>query len=278
MNNREYSTPVTMAVPCLNSVSEGTFWRVPVEDNMRVITGYRYLKGEKPSADAQKVIRIKDNEANNVYFVAVADDATDSLFDEKCDICCGQDNKMPAVVIPDAIIEEKTCPDDAGNYVYFDYAPAVAAGEVLTLAGTKNGAVMAPAAPNEGFADTAALKAWANANWDGYGAFDVVDGKVTFTSDDAVSGSIDVSKARAFKTAAAVALQAGETYQLTVVADGVQVGVVTGATLAAVVTAAEASASLANLGKYAVTDAGTKIQLTTVTVGAAVLTLANVAA
>lgn len=191
-----FNCPKDIAVNCTNAVTQGTEWFIPTVAN-GVLKGYSRRKSStKPTPDSVKTVRVKDFESGNIYWLLIADNGTEALFNDHCAACCDNQTPMPDVTVPAPLIEEPGCceaPQPVScNYNYFAIAPALPVGAAYSLNASKNGTPLTPAAPGAGFASLAALVSWANTNWAAFGTFSVSGQKVTFTSADGATGSINV--------------------------------------------------------------------------------------
>jgi len=136
-NAYDYNCLHQESINCENAVSEGFYWRIPTSKG-GVHTGFIYRKSDtKPTPDSVKTIRVNDRLNNTIYYVAVADNANDQVFNDACNACCDNVAPLPTVALPAIIIEEAGCPDENGNYQYRAYTQETPdAGSVYTLSGS----------------------------------------------------------------------------------------------------------------------------------------------
>lgn len=257
-NSYDYECQHQESILCENAVTEGIFWRIPQSRN-GVLTGYVYRAGAtKPTPDSVKTIRVRDKVNNLTYYVAIADGGTQQLFTDACNACCDTVAPLPLVTLPEILIEEEGCVDDAGNYSYFaTVTTPPPAGAVYKLSGSVNGVAL-PAAPPEGFATLAALETWADANWS-TGDLDGVTldgGKVTLNAGPSgTSGTINVVTEEFFESNAPGALTAGQHYHLDATINGnvlAPLNAANDAALSTVATLANATAAYAAYGVWSV--------------------------
>lgn len=199
VNEQDYfKCPKDVAINCENATSQGTEWFVPTVSG-GIHTGYSKRRGStKPTPDSVKTVRVKDNLSGSIYWLLIADDATEAVYTDICGGCCDDDNALPAVTVPTVLLEEDGCVAEEGDdYVYFDIAQDLGDDQQYSAEGSKNGTAFTPAAPTTpggGFGSLGAFVTWANTNWAAFGTFANPSGnKVTFTSSDAVTGYIKIN-------------------------------------------------------------------------------------
>jgi hypothetical protein len=263
-----------MALGCENMTPLSTYWRVPVTGS-GVFTGtYRWVMAgpgvTKPTPDSVKALHVKNDLSNDDYYIALQDNGSVEDYNTRCGACCDNVDSMPAVTVPDVIIEETACPDVDGNRNFFSITRALAAGEVYDFAATLDGAALA-ATQNQGFASLAAFETWADTNWAPAG-ISISGTKVTLTSATAATGSIQTNIKKYFESNAPAGLAGGQLYTLAATVNGTALANIVGAAdapLTAIATTANATAAYAALGKWSVV--GGKIRLVSGTAVSAVL-------
>jgi hypothetical protein len=257
------------------TITEGIYWFIPKIRKGRLVNYTPVISAVKPTQDSVKAIRVRDTLSNTVYFAALLDAAAATDFSDIANGCCGAANAMPDVVVPDVLLEEDGCGNAVDGYLYFDVPPALQAGETYIAFGSAGGAAFAPVWDAAGFDSLAAFKAWANANWNGYGVFDVLNAtKVTFVSATQTTGFVKLVRAKYFESGVPAAVGAGTHYVGNAVIDGVampQVVAANNAALSTLATALNANATWAAYGKYSVV--GGKIRLVSRTAQTAVITI-----
>lgn len=255
-NSYDYNCLHQESINCESAVSEGFYWRIPTSKG-GVHTGFTFRKSDtKPTPDSVKTIRVNDRANGIIYYVAVADNATDQVFVDACNACCDNVEPLPTVAIPDIIIEETGCPVD-GNYTYRAYTQEDPDGGVYRLSGVVNGVVL-PTPPEEGFATLAALKVWADANWatgDLNGV--TLDGGTVIldAGPTGLTGSITVTVGQFFESNAPGALAGGQNYHLEATVNGTVLAPLDGAAdaaLSTVATLANNTAAYAAYGTWSV--------------------------
>ena len=192
-----YKCPKDVAISCGNAVTQGTEWFIPTIVG-GILKGYSRRKSStKPTPDSVKTVRVKDFENGSVYWLLIADNATEAAYNDKCAACCDAVTPMAAVTVPEPLIEESACivvpSPETGTYTYTAIAAALGAGEKYNASGSKNGVRFTPSLSAAGYTSLAALKSAMNTAWSAFGTFDVVGQEVTFTSSDGVSGSLHVT-------------------------------------------------------------------------------------
>jgi hypothetical protein len=274
-NSYDYDCVHQESILCEKAVSEGAYWRIPTV-KAGVHTGFIYRRSEtKPTPDSVRTLRISDRASNQVYYVAIADNASLQIFDNACNACCDTVAPLPTVVLPTIIIEEQGCADASGNFSYFANVPAtVPAGNVYKLAGVVNGANL-PAAPPEGFATLALLKIWADANW-APNSITLTGGKVTLNAGTTgKTGAISVSVEQIFNSNTPGALVLGEHYTLNATINGIALTPIVGAANAVLSTIATAANANPAYSKYGVwSEVGGLIKLVSTSTQIASATLA----
>lgn len=277
-NNFEYPNGIAEAINCEQATVEGLYWRVPTSSK-GVQTGYDYRVAQagvaKPTLDSLKVLRVNDGKGN-VYFIAVTDGAATTVFTNLCKACCDDSQVMPAVTIPDPVVEETGCADANGNYNYFSVTRALGAGEKYYLTASLNGAALSPAPPPEGFDSLAALETWVEANW-GPATITIAGTKVTLTTATGTTGSISVGVRSYFESNAPGALASGEKYHVAATLNGTVLAPVEGiadALLTTIDDLLNANATWATYGQWSVV--GGKIRLVSDTVTTATIVVTKV--
>lgn len=282
-NAYDYTCIHQESINCEAAVSEGVYWRIPTVSK-GVHTGFTMRKSAtKPTPDSMKTIKVRDRVNGQTYYVAIADDANDQLFNEQCNACCDDVDALPTVAFPDIIIEEQGCADAEGDYNYFatvSVSPPPA-GSVYKLSGSVNGVAL-PAAPAEGFATLGALETWADANWS-TGDLDgvTIDGnKVTLhAGPSGVTGGIQITIEQYFESNTPGALAGGQNYRLAATINGTVLPVLNAAADAALSTLATLANNTASHAQYGTwSEVAGKIRLvsTNTTISAATLTVTKV--
>lgn len=281
-NAYDYNCLHQESINCEMAVSEGFYWRIPTTKG-GVHTGFIYRKSEtKPTADSVKTIRVRDRADGTIYYVAVADDANDQVFNDACNACCDAVEPLPTVTLPDIIIEEEGCADEDGDYNYIAYTQEEpGAGEVYRLSGSVNGEPL-PAAPAEGFASLADLATWADANW-ATGDLDGVtieDNKVILHAGaSGKTGSINVTVGQYFESNAPGALALGENYHMTATVNGdvlTPLDTADDAALSTMATLANATAEYAAYGTWSVVGGKVRLVANSVYLASAALVVTKV--
>lgn len=256
-NNFEYGQGTMKAVDCGNTTVMGTYWRKPITGSGVFSGNYEYISTApavvKPSADSQKVIHVKNDISQDDFYIAIADNGSDELFNDRCNSCCDDVTAMPAVIVPDPIVEETACPDVDDNRSFFSITRALVAGEIYDFVATIDGVALL-ATQNEGFASLAAFETWADTNW-APSDISLSGTKVTLTSATAVTGSIQTIIKKYYESNVPGALGGGQAYTLNATVNGVALTAIVGAADAAlttIATAANADATYASYGKWSV--------------------------
>jgi hypothetical protein len=260
-NTVEYPTGLGASIPADNTAVEGTYWRIPVVSG-GVFSKYIYRAdaGTKPTPDSVKVVRVRNIISNDTWWVVVPDNGSYATFADLIGVCCDDSTTMPAVTIPDVIVEEQGCADDDGNYHYSAVTSALGSGEVYVGSATLNGAALT-ALSAVGYASLAAFETAAEAAWTP--ATITIDGnKVTLNTATGTTGSLYVGKRKYFESNAPGALTSGQHYTLAATINGVALANIVGvadAALSTIATAANANAAYAAFGVWSVT--GGKVRL-----------------
>jgi hypothetical protein len=223
------------------TITEGVYWFIPRTVKGRLTTYKPVIQTAKPSIDSVRAIRVRDTITGNVYYVAIADNASATLFSDTANGCCGTDNTMPTVTIPAPLLEETACGNSTDGFTYFDVPPALLAGETYVADGSADGVRFAPASNLGGHDSLAAFVTWATANWSAYGTFIQASGKVTFTSATKKTGFIKLVRSKYFESNAPAGLSAGQHYIANATIDGSVLPTLTGANNAALQTVADAA-------------------------------------
>lgn len=152
----------------------GKVWLKPDVKDEHVI-GYQPIGFttllEKPSADSVLTLQVRDKELFSDYYIAVADETELSILGEKCNECCGTLPEIAAPTLPEPIICPAGCADADGNYTYTSLEPDNPGGLNLRLRGWFNGALPANLPDTAGYADMAAILAFAQNALTGWGAY-----------------------------------------------------------------------------------------------------------
>lgn len=277
MNNFEYPTGITKGINCSHAIMEGIYWRMPTSSK-GVLNGFNYRLADsftgKPTLDSLKVLRVRDTSTNAVYYVAITDGAPDTVFTDICGLCCGESYAMPAVVIPDPVIEETGCADVNGVYTYFSVTRPIVAGEAYTLQASLNDILLTPAPPPEGFASLAALQAWVAANW-APSTVTITGNQVTLNTTTGTTGSIAVGVKGFFESNAPGALTTGQHYHLAATVNGIVLAPIDGAANADLTTIddlANAAPAYAAYGVWSTVNGKIRLVSDSVTSAALVVT------
>ena len=184
-----------------NIVIINSFWLIPRVQNGHVINYAEETAintSTPPTADAIKILRIKDKQDLTEYDIAIANTdniATSSppnVFAYDADGLGGSLPVMPTVVIPFPIIEFPPTSVTGGNNIFTFTFPANPLGLLYSIpAPWFNGlAASTPYAPS-GITTPAQFVTWANTNWSGYGTWANPTGVIiTLTS---VSGNVSLA-------------------------------------------------------------------------------------
>lgn len=252
------------AVNCDNTTVKSTYWFTPVTGK-GVHSGYKLVlinaETEKPRPDAVKVVHVKHDQTQEDLYIALQDTGSSDDFNSRCNACCDDVTAMPAVTVPEVIIEETACPDEDDNRNFFTITRALVAGEIYDFSASIDGEALTPATQDEGFATLAAFETWADTNW-APNTFAVSGTKVTMTSATAETGSLHAIIKKYYESNAPAALDPGEHYELAATVNGVALTPIVGAddaALTTIATTANATAAYAALGKWSVV--GGKIRL-----------------
>lgn len=260
-NTVEYPSGKNASIPAENTEVEGTYWRIPVVSGgvfLKYI--YRADDGSKPTVDSVKTVRVRNIISNDTWWVAVPDNGSYQTFADLIGVCCDDSTTMPAVTIPDVVIEEQGCADEDGVYHYIAVTSALGSGEVYVGSATLNGAALASLS-DAGFASLGAFETAAEAAWSP-ATITVSGTKVTLNTATGITGSLTVVKRKFFESNAPAALTSGQLYTLAATINGVALANIVGAAdaaLSTIATAANANAAYAAFGVWSVT--GGKVRL-----------------
>jgi hypothetical protein len=182
-------------IPC-TAQPEVTGWYIPNIAGGR-LNSYDFRIGSetvKPQPDAIKVLRLRDRQNGNVYFIPIADAANGQLFNDACNACCEAVAPLAAVTIPVPQIEVTACWDQAtGKYLVYTYAVPLSGALVYKPRGSQNNVYFTPASPGGGFATVALFITWANTNWSAYGVWSNVGQMVKLSVNTALDTWIDMN-------------------------------------------------------------------------------------
>lgn len=277
--NFDYANGIARAVNCDGIKPEGLYWRQPTSSK-GVGTGWRYRVAQiglaKPSLDSLLTIRVRTLQ-DEVLYIAMPDGSATTVFTNLCKVCCGTAQVMPAVTIPDPVIEENGCLI-AGNYTYFSVTRALGAGEKYTLTASLNGVNLTPLAKTgqpQGFDTLAALQTWVNANW-GPSTITLDGTKVSIVTATGIAGSIQVSVRNYFESNTPGALAGGQHYTANATLNGTAMTALVGAAdaaLSTIATAANADATWSSYGTWSVVAGKLRLVSDTTTTASIVVTI-----
>lgn len=163
--------PQWVEIPCTGAKLVDIVWMRPlVKDG--IVVEYQTIidtAANKPTPDSIRIGVI--DTGGNRYYAVLADNATDSVFTNACNACCGSTPTLADVAIFPPIVQDCPCADASGNYIWdwpLPYNPNTLA---MLIGGTFDGAAATPAYTSTGFANAAALLTWVQANWGAYGTW-----------------------------------------------------------------------------------------------------------
>lgn len=279
-DNFNYPLGVAQGVSEQHITAKSVYWRQPIVGSGLFTGNYKWILAygdnvTKPTADCVKALHLRNDVSGTDIYVALTDGGGVNDFTSRMSACCDAVTPMPAVTIPDPIVEETACPDADDNRNFFTVTRVLAAGEVYDFVATLD-KVPLLATQNEGFASLAAFEIWADANWAPAGV-SIAGLKVTLTSATATTGSIQTNIKKYYESGAPGALGGGQHYHLAATVNGTVLAPIDGAADAALSTvaiAANADVTYASFGKWSVVAGKIRLVSANATSAALVVTIA----
>lgn len=162
-----------LEVPCKNDfIDDPDYWAVPIKD-AGIFTIFEPVpvasSPTRPTFDSFPVFRVRDKLSSYTWWIY----GTHANFNSSCATCC-DGSPIPMPVPPGGVITIAPCDticatDATGRFITVTALPGLIGSEVYFPYGSYNNVPFA-AASGSGYASTAALLTFLNANWTNVGS------------------------------------------------------------------------------------------------------------
>lgn len=198
-NETEFATVAVKQINATNADLGGLFWRTPISSASGQFVRFDYYGAtqagtEKPSDDSVKTLRVRDNVANQYYWVVIGDDDGEEVWTDAVNSDTADDADITGLgTVPDIISEEKGCLNTTtGEYTYQWVGAPLGAGQSYTVDGSVNGTAL----PDLGsdFASIAAFVTAAISSWSSAGTWTNPSGNIVkLVSSTAVTAGLSIT-------------------------------------------------------------------------------------